>query len=206
MWGGRWRWWALLVVGVLALSGSRPAVAQAEARVFVGRVTGAEGLDALVAVVVDPDGKAAVYLCSKDDAWNRQYSKWFEGTVGPDGRLLARAGDGTELTAVVQDRRAEGTVSGLRWTADLITEGTAGLYWGRVGEDLHVVIEAPDGTRVGRVWSVATGAHVGTWDFSVARVEHQAGVMHVQPGNQPISIGEQVFLQLFFCSEVACRS
>jgi len=107
---------------------------------------------------------------------------------------------------VVQGARAEGTVSGLRWTAELVMGGTAGLYWGRVGDDLHVVIEAPDGTRVGRVWSVVTGAHVGTWDFSVAQVEHQAGIMRVQPGNQPISIGEQVFLQLFFCSEVSCRS
>src|SRR5437773_1228912 len=101
---------ALLVAGLLAAGGSQPSAAQDGARTFIGRVAGAEGMDALVAVVVAADGTAVVYACSKDDAWNQANSKWFTGQVGADGRLLARAADGTEVTATLQGDRLEGTL------------------------------------------------------------------------------------------------
>ncbi len=68
------------------------------------------------------------------------------------------------------------------------------------GEDAHnLVVEAPDGTRVGRVWSVVTGAHVDTWDFSTAQVQWQPGVLGVQR-NQP----QFIFVELRVCTNAFC--
>ena len=191
---------ALLVVGVVAGGLAQPSAAQDVARTFVGRVAGAEGLDALVAVVVAPDGAAVAYACSKDDAWNRTNSKWFTGQVAADGQLAAKAADGTEVSGTIQSGRLEGTLGTQRFTADLVSGGPAGLYRGRAGDDVHAVIEAQDGTRVGRVWSVVTGDHVGTWDFNSAQVQaQQPGVLGIQR-NQP----QFFFIELRVCTNAFC--
>jgi hypothetical protein len=196
---------AAVLVGLVAAGVAWPSAGLAQpsvqggAQTYVGRVAGAEGLDALVAVVVGADGNAVVYACSKDDAWNQANSKWFTGKLGTDGRLTATAADGSEVTAMLQGGQLVGTVAALRFTADQVTSGSAGLYRGRAGDDVHAVIEAPDGTRVGRVWSVVTGAHVNTWDFSTAQVQWQPGVLAVQR-NQP----EQIFIELQVCTNAFC--
>ncbi|HZR97490.1 MAG TPA: hypothetical protein VFE37_02215 [Chloroflexota bacterium] len=197
---------ALVVAGVLVAGLAWPGAAlgmqgaaQEGARTFVGRVAGAEGLDALVAVVVGADGNAVVYTCSKDDAWNQANSKWFTGQVGADGRLAAKAADGTEVAATMAGGRLEGTLGTLRFVAEQVSGGSAGLYRGRAGDDVHAVIEAPDGTRVGRVWSVVTGAHVGTWDFNTAQVQWQPGVLAVERA-QP----ERFFIELQVCTNAFC--
>jgi hypothetical protein len=191
---------AALLVGLLGSWLVQPSAAQDVARTFVGRVAGAEGMDALVAVVVAPDGNAVLYACSKDDAWNRTNSKWFTGQVAADGQLSAKAADGTEVSAMMHGGHLEGTVGGQRFMAELVSGGTAGLYRGRAGDDIHAVIEAPDGTRVGRVWSVVTGGHVDTWDFSTAQVQMpQPGVLGVQR-NQP----QFIFIELRACTNAFC--
>src|SRR4051794_35772764 len=143
---------ALLLVGLVAV-GARPSVglaqpsAQGEAQTYIGRIAGAEGMDALVAVVVGADGNAVVYACSKDNAWNQANSKWFTGKLGADGRLTASAADGSEVSAILEGGQLLGTLATLRFTADKVAGGSAGLYRGRAGDDVHAVIEAPDGTR-----------------------------------------------------------
>jgi hypothetical protein len=197
---------ALMMVGLL-LAGlawpgaglAQPGAAQDGPRTFIGRVAGAEGLDALVAVVVGADGNAVVYACSKDDAWNQANSKWFTGQLSADGQLAAKAADGSEVTGALQAGQLVGTLAVLQFTADPVGGGSAGLYRGRADDDVHAVIEAPDGTRVGRVWSVVTGGHVGTWDFSAAQVQWQPGVLGVQR-NQP----EFIFIELQACTNAFC--
>ena len=131
-----------------------------------------------------PGGNTAAYACSKDDAWNLQFSKWFQGELSTQGQLSAKANDGTEVTGTLQGTQLSGQLGSLSWSADLVTSGTAGLFRGRNGDEVHAVIEAPDGTRVGRVWSVVNGAHVGTWDFSTAVATPIGGGLRVQR-NQP---------------------
>jgi hypothetical protein len=191
---------AIVLAALVATSLVRTGSAQDGARTYVGRVAGAEGIDALVAVVVGADGSAVVYACSRDDVWNQQNSKWFTGQLDAGGRLAAKAGDGSEVTATLQGDRLEGTLGAQRWTADLTGEGSAGLYRGRAGDQVHAVIEAPDGTRVGRVWSVVTGAHVDTWDFRTAEAQWQPGRLSVQR-----NVPEFIFIELRACTNAFCE-
>src|SRR4051794_35115225 len=113
---------ALLLAGLLAVGVARPSAGlaqpsvQGEAQTYVGRIAGAEGMDALVAVVVGADGSAVVYACSKDDGWNRANSKWFTGKLGADGRLTASAADGSEVAAILEGGQLLGTLATLRFT------------------------------------------------------------------------------------------
>jgi len=188
----------LLLTGLASFAPVPTATGQDGARTFIGRVAGAEAMDALVAVVVAADGSAAAYSCSADDGWNQQYSKWFTGQLDAQGQLTARANDGTELTARLQGQRLEGTLGSLQWTAELASP-PAGLYRGRADDEIHGVIQAADGTRVGRVWSVTTGAHVNTWDFRRATVEQGPGVLRAQR-NEP----QFIFVELQVCTNAFC--
>jgi hypothetical protein len=196
---GAWRLLVIAILATLTLSPTVPVAAQEVSRVYVGRVTGASGADALIAIVVEPGGNAAAYACSKDDGWNLQFSKWFQGQLSPQGQLSAKSNDGTEVTGTLQGSQLSGQLGSLSWSADLVTSGTAGLFRGRAGDEVHAVIEAPDGTRVGRVWSVVTGAHVGTWDFSTATATPIGGGLRVQR-NQP----EFIQLELTACTNAFC--
>ena len=188
---------ALLVLGTWGL-----AEGQETGRTFVGRVAGFEAADVLVAVVVAPDGAAIAYLCSKDDNWNRENSKWFSGELNPQGQLTVRAADGTQLTAVLDVDKMEGSFGNLRWTAELVTSGEAGLYRGRAGDTTHAAIVAPDGTRVGRAWSIVTGSHVGTWDFSIATVQFTPSGLSAQQQQQFAQFG---VVDMFACaSPITC--
>jgi hypothetical protein len=171
-----------------------PAAAQGQARTFVGRIAGAENIDALIAVVVGADGTAIVYTCSKDDAWNQQNSKWFTGRLTDAGALTATARDGTEIVGLLEGGEMTGVAGNLRWSAKLATGATSGLYRGHTAGEAHAAIEADDGTRVGRVWSIVTGGHVGTWNFGTATVDHQPGVLRAQPQ------GQFVFIELRSCT------
>jgi hypothetical protein len=185
---------SLLVAGVMTAAETGPTAAQGQGKVYVGRVAGAENIDALVAVSVGADGTAIAYLCSKDDTWNQQNSKWFTGRLTDAGALTATARDGTEIVAILTGNELTGTAGNLRWKADLVTGGTAGLYRGQTPEEVHGVIEAVDGTTVGRVWSVVTGGHVCTWDFSTATVQRAPNIMRAQPQ------GQFVFIELRSCN------
>src|SRR5579884_465792 len=141
---GAWRLLAVLLA-ILLLGSALPATAQETARVFVGRVTDAAGDGALIAVVVEPGGGAVAYACSADDAWNQQYSKWFQGQLTADGQLAAKASDGAEVSGSLQGTTLSGRLGSMSWSADLVTSGTAGLYRGRLGDEVHAVIVAPIG-------------------------------------------------------------
>jgi hypothetical protein len=188
----------MLLAGLVITAYTPTAIGQETARTFIGRVVGGEARDALVAVVVAPDNTAIAYLCSADDAWNRQNSKWFTGEMTPQGQLTARANDGTELSARAVGDQLDGMVGTLRWTADL-AEAPAGLYRGRAGDTIHAVIQAADGTRVGRAWTVVTGAHQSTWNFNEATVVWQPGMLSAQR-NQP----EFIFVELPVCLNAFC--
>jgi hypothetical protein len=194
-----WRLAGVFLAAALVLGGGLPAAAQQQARVFVGEVTGAYGTDALIAIVVEPSGNAVAYACSADDTWNQQFSKWFQGQLSPQGQLTAKSNDGEEVTGTLQGSRLSGQLGSLSWSAELVTAGTAGLYRGRAGDEIHAVIEAPDGKRVGRVWSVVTGGHVGTWDFSRATAAPVPGGLRVQR-NEP----QFIELQLQVCTNAFC--
>jgi len=174
-----WRLLVGIILAALTLSTALPVAAQEVSRVFVGRIAGATGTDALIAVVVEPGGNAVAYACSKDDGWNLQFSKWLQGQLSTAGQLSAKANDGAEVTGTLQGTQLSGQLGTLSWSADLVTSCTAGLFRGRAGDEVHAVIEAPDGTRVGRVWSVVSGAHVGTWDFSTATATPIGGGLRV---------------------------
>jgi hypothetical protein len=189
----------LLALGVLPF-GAPPATAQTQSRVYVGEVSAAGVPDALIAIVVGANGEAAVYACSKDDAWNQQASKWFTGQLSSGGQLTAKAADGSEVSGTLQGSRLSGQLGALSFAADQVTSGTAGLYRGRADDEIHAVIEAPDGRRVGRVWSVTTGAHSGTWDFSTATATPVSGGLQVQR-NQP----QFIFVELRACTNAFCE-
>jgi hypothetical protein len=194
-----WRLLVGMLLAALILGTTLPAAAQEVSRVYIGRVTGAFGTDALIAIVVEPGGNAVAYACSKDDGWNLQFSKWFQGELSSQGQLSAKSNDGSEVSGALQGTQLSGQLGSLSWSADLVTSGTAGLYRGRAGDEVHAVIEAPDGTRVGRVWSVVNGAHVGTWDFATASATPIAGGLRVQR-NQP----EFIQLELTACTNAFC--
>ncbi len=196
---GAWRLLAVLLAALL-LGNALPAAAQEMPRIFVGRVADASGVDALIAVVVEPGGNAVAYACSKDDGWNQQYSKWFQGQLTSGGQLSAKANDGAEISGSLQGTTLSGRLGSMSWSADLVTSGSAGLYRGQLGDEVHAVIEAPDGTRVGRVWSVSTGGHVGTWDFTTATAAPLAGGLRVQR-NEP----QFIAVELRACMNAFCE-
>jgi hypothetical protein len=196
---GAWRLLVIVILAALTLSPTLPVAAQEVSRVYVGQVAGAAGPDALIAIIVEPGGDTVAYACSKDDGWNLQYSKWFQGQLSTEGQLSAKANDGSEVSGTLAGSQLSGQLGSLSWSADLVTDGTAGLYRGRVGDEVHAVIEAPDGTRVGRVWSVVNGAHVGTWDFLTASATPIGGGLRVQR-NQP----QFIQIELAACMNAFC--
>ncbi len=135
-------------------------------RTFVAKLNDA-GANVWVAGIVDPDGWAAVGAASDSDAWNAQHAQYFRGQV-TDGQFNGQATDGTTLTARHDGSQIQGTINGQPWTATLITGGTAGVYVGGNSQQIVAVIEAPDGSRVGRVWSRSTGQHLRTLTFASA--------------------------------------
>ena len=212
--------WALLgayvLVAALVLAANTPTVPAQEAnRSYVGRIAGAEASDALIAVVIAPDGKAIAYVCSADDAWNQEHSRWYAGEMAPQGVLTATARDGKQLAARVEGDALTGTVDGLAFSADLVTEGTAGLYRGRQGEEIHAVIEAPDGTRVGGVWYASNGRWGWTWRFSPAvAIERTPTLLRLQrpptapppPGPATPPAAEPAGQQFIFIELQSCVS
>lgn len=179
---------ACLVAALLITTGAStaPATAQGTTRTFVGRVAGADASEAWIAVVVSPSGDVLAYACSQDDAWNQQHARWFQGRLLDTGRLAVDADAGLALTGSLQEQRFEGTLGPYPWTADLVSYGTAGVYRGRSGNELHEVIETPLGTRVGRIWSIETSRVIGTWDSSFALVERAGDGLNVLRGGQSI--------------------
>jgi hypothetical protein len=198
----------LLVLGVQPAA-APPATAQTQPRGYVGEVTAAGVPDALIAIVVGANNDVAVFTCSKDDAWNQRVSKWFDGLMYSDGSLNVSAADGNEVDGQLRGSQLFGSVGGFRsdgfvgaprFSANQVTNGTAGLYRGRVGDDILAVIEAPDGRRVGCSWSVTTGAHSGTWDFSTATALQTDGGLQVQR-DQP----QFIVAELRFCTNASCE-
>lgn len=129
-------------------------------RTFVARLNNA-GANVWVAGIVDPDGWGAVGAISDDDAWNATHARWFRGRV-IDGQFTGQSADGTILTARHDGTQITGNVGGMNFSATVIPGGTAGLYIGGNSQEVVAIIEAPDGSRVGRVWSRATGQHLKT--------------------------------------------
>jgi hypothetical protein len=135
-------------------------------RTMVAKVNDS-GTNVWIAGVVDPDGWAAVGAASDNDGWNAQHARWFRGRV-VDGQFTGMAADGTTLTARHDGSQLQGTVNGQPWSATVITGGTAGIYIGGNSQEMIAVFEAPDGSRVGRVWSRQTGQHLRTLTFGSA--------------------------------------
>ncbi len=160
----------ILAAVVMVLTPIWPVSAQGNApttsRTLVGKLNDSSA-NVWVAGIVDPDGWAAVAAASDDDAWNAQHARWFRGRV-IDGQFTGQATDGTILTARLNGSQLQGTVNGQQWSATAIPGGTAGIYVGGNSREIAMVIEAPDGSRVGRVWSRATGQHERTLTFAPA--------------------------------------
>jgi hypothetical protein len=135
-------------------------------RTLVARLTDANA-NVWVAGVVDPDGWAAVGAASDNDAWNAQHARVFRGRV-IDGQFTGQAADGAILTGRHDGSQLQGTVAGQPWSATVVTGGTAGVYVGGNSQEVVAMIEAPDGSRVGRIWSRPTGQHLRTLIFSTA--------------------------------------
>ena len=125
------------------------------------------GANVWIAGIMDADGYAAVAAISDSDAWNAQHAKWFRGQV-VNGQFTGQSTDGATLTATHDGTQLMGTINGQPWSATMITGGTAGVYVGGNSQEVVALIEAPDGTRIGRVWSRATGQHVRTLTFAPA--------------------------------------
>jgi hypothetical protein len=156
------------------------ASSQEPPRGYVGTIAEAEQRDALVAIVVAPDGQAIAYVCSADDAWNQEHSRWYVGELTAQGALTATARDGKQLVGQVYGDTLSGTVGGLAFRAEPIS-GSAGLYRGRVDDEVHAVIEAPDGRRVGGVWYASDGGWAWTWRFTPATtIDRAPGALRVQ--------------------------
>src|SRR3954463_1643090 len=114
------------------------------------------GVNVWIAGIMDSDGSAAVAAASDNDTWNAQHARWFRGQV-VNGTFTGQSTDGTTLTAQHDGTQLQGTINGQPWSATVITGGTAGVYIGGNSQEVVALIEAPDGTRIGRVWSRATG-------------------------------------------------
>jgi hypothetical protein len=159
------------IVSILAMTwsvsaqGTTPS-ATTGSRTMVAKLNDS-GANVWVAGIMDPDGWASVAAISDSDAWNAQHAKWFRGRV-VDGQFTGQATDGAVLTARHDGTQLQGTINGQPWSATVITGGTAGVYVGGNSQEIVAVIEAPDGTRVGRVWSRANGQHVRTLTFAPA--------------------------------------
>jgi hypothetical protein len=180
------RAWLLAALLLAAGAAVAPATAKETARTFVGRVAGAEASEAWIVVLVSSSGDVVAYACSQDDGWNQQHSRWFRGKLLDSGQLAADPDVAAGLSGSLRDQRFEGRLGPYAWTADLVNDGTAGVYRGRAGDEQHEVIETPLGTRIGRIWSVETSRVVGTWDFSSARVERAGDGLSVQRGGEAI--------------------
>jgi len=151
---------AFVQVAISVWPASAQGTAAPTSRTFVAKLNDAN-VNVWVAGIVDPDGWAAVTAASDDDAWNAQHARWFRGRV-IDGQFTGQSGDGTVLTGRHNGSQIQGTVAGQPWTATLISGGTAGVYVGGNSQEVVAIIEAPDGSRIGRVWSRQTGQHLRT--------------------------------------------
>jgi hypothetical protein len=182
-----------LLLGILAamvpvLAPGWPVSAQgtpaSTSRTLVGRLNDSN-VNVWVAGIVDPDGWAAVGAASDNDAWNAQHSRWYRGRV-VDGQFTGQATDGTALTARLDGSQLQGTVAGQPWSATVIGGGTAGVYIGGNSREIAMVIEAPDGSRIGRVWSRPTGQHLRTLIFTPASSGPSGSysVLSLEPGSQ----------------------
>ena len=156
------------IVSILAMAwsvnaqGTTPATTGS--RTMVAKLNDS-GVNVWIAGIVDPDGYATVTAISDNDAWNAQHAKWFRGQV-VNGQFTGQSTDGATLTATHDGSQLQGTINGQPWSATIITGGTAGVYVGGNSQEIVAMIEAPDGTRVARVWSRATGQHVRTLTFA----------------------------------------
>jgi hypothetical protein len=162
--------WLLLVVAVtLGSTGVGTAAAQGEVRTSIGTLSDTRNTTARFVAIIAANGRAVVYLTSDNPDWNGQFSKWFVGHS--DGiRLFARSNDGTEVTAFLWGNRLVGTLGTIGWSGTLTARHTGGLYQGRSGDEIHLVLLAPDNAWIGTTWS-STGQLVRTWDTSAGSVE-----------------------------------
>jgi hypothetical protein len=150
-----------------------PTVAQEEVRTAIGTIADSRSVGARFVAILDANGRAVVYFVSDNDGWNRQFSKWFVGQVSGN-RLRARSDDGTEVTASLVGNQLVGTMGSLGWSGTLTGRDAGGLYQARQGDELHVVLLAPDDSWLGSVWSTS-GQFIRTWDPGTSSVERLAG-------------------------------
>jgi hypothetical protein len=71
------------------------AAAKGKAQTFLGPVAGAPD-GTLMAIVIDR-GNVMAYICSRDDKFNVQHSRWFRGTCSEAGDVSAKSKDGVKL-------------------------------------------------------------------------------------------------------------
>jgi hypothetical protein len=151
---------ALLLVTV-AWAAPVQAQQQNTPTTHVGQINTPDGR-VLVGMVLDPDGWASVAAVSENDSWNAQHARWFRGRV-INGQFTGTADDGTTMTAQRSGGTVTGQVAGQQFTITPVPgNGTAGVYRGGNGQDIVLVIEAPDGTRIARVWDRTSGQHKRT--------------------------------------------
>src|SRR5260370_23530600 len=113
---------------------ARPAPAEeppaaAEARTYIGPLEGAPR-SARVGVITDGADFIA-YVCSQDDAFNKDHSQWLKGPVA-DGKLKGEAG-GVKIDAQLLPDKVEGSLTAagktLKFSAAAVEPGgCSGLY------------------------------------------------------------------------------
>lgn len=162
--------WLLLVVLVtLGSTGVGTMAAQDEVRTSIGTLSDTQNVTARFVAIIAANGRAVLYLVSDNPDWNWRYSRWFASRA--DGiRLFARSNDGTEATAFLWGNRLVGTLGTIGWSGTLSGRQTGGLYQSRVGDEIHLVLVAPDNASIGTTWSTA-GQLVRTWDTGAGSVE-----------------------------------
>ena len=178
--------WPVIAALVLVLGALLPGRATAQgvqevARTFVGDIAGLENIGAKFAVVVSPERRAVAFLGSRDDDFNRTYSKWYIGNVGGN-TLVAVASDGTPLQLTLQgSNTVTGTVAGGPITATVAQAGTAGIYRTRVSDtETDVAIAAPDGSWVGMAVNPTNGQIIRNLELRTGVVERVANTTRIR--------------------------
>lgn len=126
------RLWTIVCFGFLfAQMGGSLAAQPAKSTTFVGPVDGDAKSLRRIAIVVQ-DNQFVAYVCSKDEEFNKGYSRWLKGSV-KDGKIAATE-EGLTVQGELQDGRFNGTVTGKDAkplgfrAAAIVRSPVAGLY------------------------------------------------------------------------------
>ena len=108
------------------------------AKTFVGPLEG--GPPSARIGIVTEQGNFLLYLCSQDQKFNEEFSRWLKGKIGDGNTIEAASADGVKVSAVVKNGTIQGEASGkgttMKFTAKAVAAcSNAGLY--RAAEEVN---------------------------------------------------------------------